>query len=92
MTTDQPAQITDEQVEKIRAEFVRSGCDTKELHDLCNQASGAKQMRAELARLRDALSIILPMAKGYAAEHQVGNNQRMVDEAADALIPFEEQP
>ena len=32
-----------------------------------------------------SMQVILPMAKGYAAEHPVGNNQQMVNDAVDAL-------
>jgi hypothetical protein len=35
--------------------------------------------------LQDALIIILPMAKGYAAEHRVGRNDAHVRHASDAL-------
>ena len=39
-----------------------------------------KHMAQREARLVEALEIILPMAKGYAAEHPVGNNQDIVNE------------
>lgn len=42
-------------------------------------------LEAENARLREALRVILPMAKGYAHEHPVGNNAFMVQEAELAL-------
>jgi len=35
--------------------------------------------------LVEALEIVLPMARGYAAEHNVGRNQEMVNEAQAAL-------
>ncbi len=36
-------------------------------------------------KIRHALSYILPMAKGYAAEHDVGANQEKVEGAEEAL-------
>lgn len=41
--------------------------------------------RDELLAITEALRLILPMAKGYAAEHPVGGNQRYVKQAEDAL-------
>lgn len=38
-----------------------------------------------IAGLADALTIILPLAKGYAIEHPVGNNAGMVETAQAAL-------
>ena len=38
-------------------------------------------------KLREALELILPMAKGYAAEHPVGANSRYVLVAEEALSP-----
>ena len=35
-------------------------------------------LQARIRELREALGWILPMAKGYAVEHDVGNNQNMV--------------
>jgi hypothetical protein len=37
------------------------------------------------AHLHDMLRLVLPLAKGYAYEHDVGSNQRYVDEAQAAL-------
>lgn len=34
--------------------------------------------RQQIAELRHALTVILPMAKGYAAVNDVGNNAAMV--------------
>ena len=44
---------------------------------------------AEIAAVVEALVIVLPMAKGYAAEHPLGNNEAMVREAIDALADLE---
>jgi hypothetical protein len=38
-----------------------------------------------IAHLEDALRLVLPMAKGWAHEHPVGDNQGKVDEAAAVL-------
>lgn len=38
---------------------------------------------AELERVGSALWLILPMAKAYAAENNVGNNQKFVDDAVE---------
>ena len=38
------------------------------------------QAKAEVERLREALPLILPLAKGYAAAHPVGSNQKYVEE------------
>jgi len=35
----------------------------------------------ELALMREALQLILPMARGYALAHPVGSNQKYVEEA-----------
>lgn len=36
------------------------------------------ELRTENEKLKHALSVVLPMAKGYAAEHQVGRNNEIV--------------
>ncbi len=43
------------------------------------------------SKLRDALSWVLPMAKGYAHEHPVGGNQDKVDSAQQILEEFDAQ-
>lgn len=47
--------------------------------------------KAEREKLIEALGWILPMAKGYAAEHPVGNNQEIINEVNDILTK-EEKP
>lgn len=42
-------------------------------------------MAVEYEAVTRSLATVLPMAKGWAAEHPVGENQQMVDDAADAL-------
>ena len=46
---------------------------------------------ARIGILEDMLLLILPMAKGYAAEHPVGNNQQKVNMASMILAPQEEE-
>lgn len=45
----------------------------------------AEDMIKETRETRRALRLILPMAKGWAAEHQVGNNGAFICIAEDAL-------
>ena len=40
---------------------------------------------ARLLAVCEALELVLPMAKGYAAEHPVGSNQRYVEVAQESL-------
>ena len=42
---------------------------------------------AEIERLRDHLTWVLPLAKGYAAAHPVGRNAEIVANAEAALAP-----
>lgn len=42
--------------------------------------------------LRDAITLILPMAKGYAAAHPVGSNQSYVDYVEGLIASHEEAP
>lgn len=48
-----------------------------------------RKMKLEFAPLIEALRLILPMAKGYAAEHAVGSNERYVIEAELLLGGFD---
>lgn len=43
--------------------------------------------RRELEALREHLTVVLPMALGYARAHPVGRNQEMCDNATAALRP-----
>ena len=38
-------------------------------------------LRARVKELEEALDWVLPMSKGYAAEHPVGRNQEIVNQA-----------
>lgn len=42
--------------------------------------------------LADALRLVLPLAKGYAAAHRVGSNQQYVEHAAEVLERFDLTP
>uniref|UniRef100_A0A6M3IYD5 Uncharacterized protein n=1 Tax=viral metagenome TaxID=1070528 RepID=A0A6M3IYD5_9ZZZZ len=43
------------------------------------------ELKEQIATLKEALKWVLPMAKAYAAEHPVGRNQIIVNEAQAAL-------
>lgn len=45
-----------------------------------------------IAALTEALGFILPMAKGYAADHPVGRNREIVNEAEGALKEATDEP
>jgi len=64
----------------------------KELETLLDVFCGLQipELRAEVERLREALQLILPMAKGYARAHPVGSNQKYIEEA-EALAASEAQ-
>jgi hypothetical protein len=55
--------------------------------EACRLAISALQQRE---RLVDALKLILPMAKGYAYEHNVGSNQKYVLETEQLLAEIKE--
>jgi len=42
-------------------------------------------------RLADTLALILPMAKGYAAEHPVGSNQKYVELAEQSKADYDKE-
>lgn len=46
----------------------------------------------KIKELVEALLIILPMAKGYAAENRVGSNDRYIEIASKALTNFDSAP
>jgi hypothetical protein len=48
-----------------------------------------KELLAELQRLREALRLIIPMAKGYAHKNPVGNNWKFIEEAEKNLAARE---
>ena len=43
------------------------------------------ELRKKLEEAKDALTLVLPMAKGYAYEHQVGSNLAYADSAEMTL-------
>jgi len=47
----------------------------------------ATAAEAEAARLRGALELVMPMARGYANEHDVGCNRASIKQADEALTP-----
>jgi hypothetical protein len=63
-----------------------------EIYQVCTGATGepgnwhgAEPVRAELARARDCIRHLLPMAKAWAHQHDVGQNQLIVNDAAAFL-------
>ena len=44
-----------------------------------------RQQDAVIGELAQALWLILPLAKGYAAQHEVGSNQAYIENAEEAL-------
>jgi len=46
--------------------------------------------RTTIAEAREALELIVPLAKGYAAEHPVGSNQQYVEIAQAALAAMKD--
>ena len=54
-------------------------------NQFCAMERRAQAAEAKLYAAMDALTFILPLAKGYAHEHPVGANQRHVDDAAETL-------
>lgn len=54
-------------------------------------AETEKHLREARERLAEQLSYVLPMAKGFANEHDVGNNKRIIAEAEAVLAREEER-
>ena len=52
---------------------------------LVNIRTALTDLQAENERYRELLQLVLPLAKGYAAEHPVGSNQEYVEQASLAL-------
>ncbi len=40
--------------------------------------------------LAEALRLVIPLAKGYSAEHRVGSNQVYIEQAEATLEPYKE--
>lgn len=71
------------------------------LRDLLSESDAGKdyipksqldELRADAGKVRDALSYVLPLAKGYAAQNlAVASNARMIATAEDSLAAFREK-
>ena len=65
------------------------GCDPdaqRVMQGLMEQGWGETfVLDAHVAELHEALRLILPLAKGYAAAHQVGSNSELIDLASRVL-------
>ena len=59
--------------------------------DLLEALSPITRKAALCERMADKLSLILPMAKGYAAEHPVGSNQKYVESAEEAKADYDKE-
>jgi len=69
---------------RLRAEREEVGLDAT-LAELERAKADGHAKAAAMEKLADHLALILPLARGYAAEHQVGSNQQYVDDAANIL-------
>lgn len=58
------------------------------IQQLIHEECGAQLAAADgvVKKLELALIVVLPMAKGYASAHPVGNNWKMVEEAGELLV------
>lgn len=65
-----------------------TGCDDvrNEVDKVRSVVSERDQLQARVRELEESLGATLPMAKGYAHEHPVGNNQKMVQLAQEVLL------
>ena len=53
--------------------------------------SDLNQWIAKAERMEAALRLILPMAKGYAMENDVGSNRRYIQISEDLLKEYEQE-
>lgn len=61
--------------------------ERQQLLDLCGKLQAENtSLRKEVERYRELLAYILPLAKGYAHEHPVGSNQKLVNLAEEAMF------
>ena len=74
----EPEELFGEPLGEDRFVFASPFPDTEE-------GRAREKYAARVAELQDALALILPLAKGYAAAHRVGNNAAHVEHAV-ALI------
>ena len=58
-------------------------------HEAGRARAGMSDLAALAERLATALSVILPMAKGYAAAHQVGANAEKIGIAEDTFAEYD---
>lgn len=76
----------DSEVEKINKLLDLMGAPaTMDNGSPYNIAGRLSALTVKNAKLREALDVVLPMAKGYAAEHPVGSNQSYISHAQAAL-------
>jgi cell division protein FtsB len=73
------ALIHDEERKDLKRQIATLSAENKKIKK-CWEYKATMELEAENERLRNGLDAILPMAKGYAAEHNVGRNQEIVNE------------
>ena len=85
-------------LERDRAEKAEKELDELKIHFaeheqnvLTIQMILEAKIQSKIKMLVEALILILPLAKGYAAEHSVGSNQIYVTEAETALAKVKGQ-
>ena len=79
-------------MERLPEGYAYSDCPTEIVTDLQNKLDEAKTpMGGEVEALREALNLILPLAKGYVAKNNVGSNQSYI-EHAEALAASSPSP
>ncbi|MDM8352854.1 hypothetical protein [Brevundimonas diminuta] len=66
--------------------------DLRDLKAVISAAPAPEGGAVSETELRDAIALILPMAKGYAAAHPVGSNQSYVDYVENLITTREEAP
>lgn len=69
----------------------RAGMLTDAAGDLLDARRELARLKADRRALAEALSWIMPMAKGYAREHAVGRNVDIVMNAEDVLAAHDAQ-
>lgn len=83
-------EITEELMIGWFANAIMAGYDEGQRSRVEVDASDVQVRQWAFARvdaLEDALILVLPLAKGYASEHDVGSNQRYVEDAVRVLHP-----
>ena len=71
---------------ELEGELHAANLDIKNVDEkLAAQAKDLAAAEARILELENALTLVMPMAKGYAAQHPVGSNQAIVNSADDKM-------